>query len=337
MPETFFKSFIAKKPCAVVFPYLHMQAEPSKSYVDFNKRRFWLSMTGTISLLEKALLEKSSESSFADRVRQSIIEKGISQLEESLRGMPQEYIQLAEFVMRGALSQRKELIAEQILPSKSFFALSGRIYPLFEGGQNASIADRRYSLGLTPSSSIEELESKYLKAIEAEKRKKAAGIRLEAMQALKEKQWLDKNKNIGFRLVKDRFYAFTKVEPYILFERLNNAYYEFPEAEAGIPLFLNQNSIDFGRLYVLNSYSHPSISSFDTPMQAICAGSYDYEAAKRRHSSPYAVLEELMEKARTVLREEYRSRGKPYYFLTNQKFDKFKTTYFNEKKVANIG
>lgn len=337
MPETFFKSFIAKKPCAVVLPYLHMQADAKESYVDFNKSRFWLSMTGTISQLENALLEKSSEDSFAGKVRQSVIEKGISDLEESLKQMPREYIQLAEFVMHNALSQKKELIAGQILPSKSFFVLSGKVYPLFECGSNAVIENKAYTLGLTPSSSIEELESKYLKAIEAEKRKKGSGIRLEAMQALKEKRWLDSGKNIGFRIIKERFYAFTKVNSYILFERMNNSYYEFPEAEVGVPLFLNERGIDFGKLYVLNSYSHPSISCFDTPMQAICAGSYDYEAVKRRHKSPFAVLEELMEKARTVLTEEYRSRGKPYYFLTNAKFDRLKTYYFNEKKVANIG
>lgn len=337
MAETFFKSFIAKKPCAVVFPYLHMQADTKESYVDFNTSRFWLSMTGTISQLEKALLEKSGEDSFADRVRQGIIEKGILNLEESLKQMPREYIQLAEFVMHNALLQKKELIAGQILPSKSFFVLSGRVYPLFECGSNAVIGNKAYTLGLTPSSSIEELESKYLKAIESEKRRQGNGIRLEAMQALKEKRWLDSGKNIGFRIIKDRFYAFTKVDSYVLFERMNNSYYEFPKAEVGVPLFLNESGIDFGKLYVLNSYSHPSISCFDTPMQPICAGSYDFGAVKKRHKSPFAVLEELMEKARTVLTEEYRSRGKPYHFLTNARFDRLKISYFNEKKVANIG
>lgn len=337
MPETFFKSFIAKKPCAVVFPYLHMQAEAGESYVDFDRKRFRLLMAGTISQLEKAMLEKSSETSFADKVRNSIIEKGILGLEESLKELPQEYIQLAEFIMCGALSQKKEMIAGQILPSKSFFALSGKIYPLFESGSNAVIESKKYTLGLTPSSSIEELESKYLKAIESEKRKQGIGIRLEAMQALKEKMWFDSRKNIGFRLIKSRFYAFTKIEPYILFERMNNAYYEFPQAEVGIPLFLNERGIDFGRLYVLNNYSHPSLSCLDIPLQPICAGSYNYEAVKSRHSNLQGVLEELMEKARTVLTREYRSRGKPYYFLTNSKFDKMKISYFNKKKVTNIG
>lgn len=337
MPDTFFKSFIAKKPCAVVFPYVHMQADARESYVDFNKSRFWLSMTGTINGLENALLEKNSESSFADRVKQDVIEKGALSLEQSLNGMPKEYVRLAEFVMHGDLPQKKGIIAERVLPSKNFFAVSGKIYPLFEGGQNAAIANKRYSLGLTPSSSIDELDSKYMKALEYEKRKRGLCAKLDAMQGLKEKRWLDSGKNIGFRIIKERFYAFTKVDSYVLFERMNNAYYEFPEAEVGVPLFLNEKGIDFGKLYVLNTYSHPSISCFEIPMQPICAGSYDYESVKRRHKSPFAVLEELMEKARTVLTEEYRSRGKPYYFLTNAKFDRFKISYFNEKKVTNIG
>lgn len=337
MPETFFKSFIAKKPCAVIFPYLHMQAESSESYVDFGKKRFWLSMTGTISQLEKAMLEKGSETSFAEKVRKSKIEKGISQLEDALKDIPTEYVQLAEFVMHSKSVHKNDAIAESILPSKSFFVFSSRIYPLFECGSNAFIENKMYMLGTNPSSSIEELDSNYLKAIESEKRKQGIGIRLDAMQALKEKRWFDSRKNIGFRLIKNKFYAFTKVESYVLFERLNNAYYEFPQAEVGIPLFLNEKGIDFGRLYVLNTYSHPSLSCFETPMQAICAGSYNYESVKKRHSNPQEVLEELMEKARTVLTGEYRSRGKPYYFLTNAKFDRLRTSYFNEKKVTNIG
>lgn len=337
MPESFFKSFIAKKPSAIIFPNLFMEGN-GESYVDFESKRYRLAMVGTISRLEKAFLECRDETGIAEKVRRGSIERGIAFLESELRHLPKEYIQLAEFVMQAkSPSSKCSSIAESILPSRSFFILGNSVYPLFESGHNAVIERKQYTLGLRPCFSINELEGKYQKAIEAEKRKQGIGAKLFALEALKQGCWFDENKNIGFKIIKERFYAYTKVNPYILFERMNECYYSFPAAEVGIPLFLNANGIDFGKLYVLGKYSHPSLPSLGIEMQPICAGSYDYDAVKRRHSSSYAVLEELMEKARNVLTTEYKSRGKPYYFLTNHNFNSMKVSYFDKSKVTNIG
>ncbi len=331
MPETFFSSFIAKKPSVIINSMLHMEGS-GNDFIQYPGKKINLESICSMSLFEKAFLEKQ-EQSVAEKARADKLSSAICCLEAK---QPKERIQLAELVMSGKILKSNNLLLDSALPSKSLFIYSNQAYPLFECGNNAYINGKRYSLGLTPLSSLKEIEEKYVKA--ASSSFCNAETKLNCLEALVSGSYYDDKKNIGFKIINDKFVVFTKIKPYILYETQNNSYYQFPEAAIGAPLFMRNNCLDFGKLYVINAYSHPALPSFDAELQMICTGKYDYNAIKRIHKSPEKQIEALMEKARGVLCSEYRSRGTPYYHLTNARFERQRITgYVDQKKVTNIG
>jgi hypothetical protein len=331
MPETFFSSFIAKKPSVIINSVLLMEGL-GNDFIHYPGKKINLESICGMSLFEKAFLEKQ-EQSVAEKAKADKLNSAISCLESK---QSKERIQLAELIMSGRQLKSNNLLLDSVLPSKSLFIYSNQAYPLFECGNNAHINGRNYSLGLSPVSSLKEIEEKYIKA--ASSSFCNAGTKLNCLEALASGKYYNETKNIGFKILNDKFVVFTKIKPYILFEALNNSYYQFSEAVIGSPLFMRNNCLDFGKLYVINAYSHPALPSFDAELQMICTGKYDYNAIKRIHKSPEKQIEALMEKARGVLCNEYRSRGTPYYHLTNARFDRQRITGFvNKEKVTNLG
>ncbi|MFH1065795.1 MAG: hypothetical protein V1734_04805 [Nanoarchaeota archaeon] len=331
MPETFFSSFIAKKPSVIINSMLHMEGN-GNDFIEHCGKRINLEGICSMALFEKAFLEKQ-ERSVADKAKADKLSSAISVLEAK---QSKERIRLAELVMSGKAPKSNNLLLGSVLPSKSLFIYSNQAYPLFECGNNACINGRNYSLGLSPLSSLKEIEEKYIKT--ASNSCCNSETKLNCLEALASGHYYDDKKNTGFKIINDKFVVFTKIKPYVLYESLNNSYYRFPEAVIGAPLFMRNNCLDFGKLYVLNAYSHPALPSFDAELQMICTGKYDYNAIKRIHKQPKEQIEGLMEKARGVLCNEYRSRGTPYYFLTNSRFDRQRITgSVNKEKVTNLG
>lgn len=331
MPETFFSSFIAKKPSAIINSMLHMEGN-GNDFIEHQGKRINLESICSISLFEKSFLEKQGQS-VAEKARADKLSPVISAMEAK---QPKERIQLAELVMSGRQLKSNNLLLDSALPSKSLFIYSNQAYPLFECGHNARINGKNYSLGLSPVSSLKEIEEKYVKA--ASSSFCNAETKLNCLESLASGEYYDDKKNIGFKILNGKFVVFTKVKPYILYESLNNSYYRFPEAVIGAPLFMRDNCLDFGKLHVINAYSHPALPSFDAELQMICTGKYDYNAIKRIHKQPKDQIGALMEKARGVLCSEYKSRGTPYYHLTNARFVNQRITgNIDKKKVANLG
>jgi len=331
MPETFFSSFIAKKPSAIINSMLLMEG-PGNDFIEHQGKRINIESICSMALFEKAYLERQ-EQSVADKAKADKLNPAISSLESKL---PKERVRLAELVISGKAPKSNNLLLDSVLPSKSLFIYSSHVYPLFECGNNAHINGRNYSLGLSPVSSLKEIEKKYIKA--ASNSFCNAEIKLNCLEAIASGYYYDDKSNIGFKIINDKFVIFTKIKPFVLYESLNNSHYQFPEAVIGAPLFLGNNCLDFGKLYVINAYSHPALPSFDAELQMICTGKYDYNAIKRIHKQPKEQIEALMEKARSVLCNEYRSRGTPYYYLTNSRFEKQRITgNIDKKKVTNLG
>ncbi|MBU2638711.1 MAG: hypothetical protein KJ955_07085 [Nanoarchaeota archaeon] len=330
MPESFFSTYLAKTCAAISYPEMYRKDEDGKDgFVQFYGHEIRLARAGTVAQLEHAFIEqKLRNTSIIDCIRKSSIESAVKKLEAQTSHFHSSFQVLADFIVNSRLPETQPEIAEKVLPMHDLFILNGNVYPLFEPGANAKIGNKRYNLGLTPIATIPELEKSYQDALKKNNAGKpclyARKITLEALAA---GEYYDAERKIGFRIINNEFYAITKVAPYILYEKRNGSYYAFPEAVAGSRIFFNKNRIDFGKLHVLNAYTHPSLSSANKAMQAICTGNYDYDAIRRRHPGNYvAQIAELMEKARTVFTEEYRSRGKPYAYLSDKRFDAQKIT-----------
>lgn len=194
---------------------------------------------------------------------------------------------------------------ESVMPLGNFFVYRGRLFPLIENKLGSlKIGGRNYSISNKFHATIEEIE----------KRRTKAGPSLP-------RKFYDERKMMGFEIIGKTFYVVTKIEPFVLYERLNRKHYRFGRARVGSALIKNGNNISFGPLKVLDSYSHPSLQSINKPFQKICVGSFSYNSIRERHpGSLEEQLLELMRKGRNVLTKEYRSRGKPYHFLTEVHF-----------------
>ncbi len=330
MPESFFSAYLAKTCAAISYPELYRKDEQgSDGVVQFYGHEIRLARACSVPQLEQAFMEKSKSChSIIDCIRKTNIESAMKTLEEQASCFPSGFQALADFIVNRRLPETQPAIAEKVLPMRDLFILNGNVYPLFEPGLNAKIGGRRYNLGLTPIATIAELENAYYNALQ----RLGAGrpdiyAKKAALEALAAGDYYDLERQVGFRIINNEFYAVTEVMPYILYEQRNSSYYQFKAAIVGSRLFFNKKGVDFGKLHVINAYTHPSLASVNKPMQAICTGNYDYDAIKRRHSGDYAAqIEELMEKAGAVLTEEYRSRGKPYAYLTDKRFDAQKIT-----------
>ncbi|HII15118.1 MAG TPA: hypothetical protein HA362_02290 [Nanoarchaeota archaeon] len=316
VPDTFFRYF-SEGPCVIVYPAVYQACNGyGGAYMDFFGCRIGLVQKTTIPMLEQDYLAKSGMHSGLLSAIRTKAESGTQSphLQPALLVITQ----LSGAVGGGA-------IAEHVLPKKELLFLNSMVYPLFESSRgDIFVRGRNFNLGLSHIAAVSDIEADYKKKI----RKRAAGSPLRmALDSIAEGIFYDNEKQVGFRIMDSRFYVFTKIQPYILYERKNGAYYSFGEAEVGAPVFMNADSVDFGKLYVLNPYSHPSLPAAGKPLQCICTGRYDYGSIKRLHpDNPKLQLEALMEKARAVLTEEYRSNAKPYAFLTDSRFERQRIT-----------
>lgn len=325
MPESFFSTYLGRACAAISYPELYRKDEDGRDgFVQFYGHEIRLARICTILQLEHAFIEQSQRTeSIISCIRKGSLESAVKALEVQTSHFHPSFRILADFIVSTRLPEAQHGVAEKVLPMRDLFILNGNIYPFFEHGMNARIGDKRYNLGLARVATIEELEKSYQNAVKKHNLDKPClYARKMALEALAAGEYYDSERKIGFRIINNEFYAITKVNPYILYEQRNNSFYQFPEAVVGSRLFFNRKGIDFGKLHVLNAYTHPSLAAVNKPMQAVCTGSYDYDAIKKRHSGDYAAqVEELMEKARTVLAEEYRSKGRPYAYLTDKRFD----------------
>ncbi len=140
--------------------------------------------------------------------------------------------------------------------------------------------------------------------------------------------------NLGFEINENAFHLYTKVQDYILYEKLNGNYYKFPRAKVATKLISNRGSIIWNQLVVMGAYTHPSLAYTNKPFQKICTGDFSYSSIKRKHANIEAQLLEVMHFARKVLTECYFSSGQPYSLLTDSKYDSMKVTGSIDKRMV---
>jgi hypothetical protein len=161
---------------------------------------------------------------------------------------------------------------------------------------------------------VDEIEKKYLNILKRE----LSGNQGALGRMVKKKYFFDRSKNIGFLITRDDFYVFTKVKPYTLFERKNGKHYAFCEAKVGAIL----TGKNWGKLIVVDNYTHPSLPEFNKSFQQICSGDFDYNKIKRKNPENAATqIVDLLHKGRRMLTTEYVSSEKEWYQLTDSIFD----------------
>lgn len=128
------------------------------------------------------------------------------------------------------------------------------------------------------------------------------------------------SKNLGYKIINDDFYAFTKVGKYEIYNPHKKDFHVFPDIELALKLDYDERIIVKG-LYVLNSYSHPALPQFKKPLQKICTG--DLKANDYYLSLNGSVKEKIkavLDFGKNVLSKGYTLNAKPYHNLNNPSF-----------------
>lgn len=159
----------------------------------------------------------------------------------------------------------------------SFFGLN----PKYNG--KLRLNGRRYEIGDLEKISISELDKKYISIISASTNgnsdtEKSFFSKMSLFEKVNNYEFYDPRTRIGFHIKNDHeFYVFKKTEPFILLERINGKYYQFPEAKIGLLLARLTGKIDYGeKPVIINKYIHPSINilSLNKPYSIPCTGEY---------------------------------------------------------------
>ncbi|MFH1638158.1 MAG: hypothetical protein ABIB71_07055 [Candidatus Woesearchaeota archaeon] len=210
-------------------------------------------------------------------------------------------------------------IVESILP-KDFFNHKGRIFHLEKGKGNIKVRMKSYRIGSYFKSidDIIPIHDYYIRnSIQGN-----AGNSLKKLIGRKVDYQL--SNNLGFETIGESFYLFTAVPPYILYEKLNSSYYQFPAARVATRLISYNSKVKCDPLIVMEPYTHPSLGYTNKPFQKICTGNFKYDDIMKKNKSTEEQLLALMHYARKVLTECYFSSGNPYNLLTHSKYSHMK-------------
>jgi hypothetical protein len=226
---------------------------------------------------------------------------------------------LAKFVIEDLIEEKFSLneidfVISSVLP-KFIMVNKGEYYILKTDMRGkVKVAGKKFISEMGPLP-VPYLEKKYLETIEKKYFRKGL------VEILKDGEYYDSEKDIGFLINKKDFYAFTKVKPYVLYERLNGKYYKFDETKVGTRLKWILGNIYWGDLKVLNNYTHPSLSQENEAFQVICVGDYKYGSIRNKYPNNLKkqVLE-VLKKGRKVLTTEYLSSNRSWHRLIENKF-----------------
>lgn len=203
-------------------------------------------------------------------------------------------------------------VISKAIPAEGILVRCGVWYRIYEDGNGTvKVNGKGYSAMKRPCI-IEDIERRYQRLLD--EALFCGGNGLEGKVA--GKKYYDKEKGIGFVIENNDFYVFTEVGPYALYERSNGSYYRFGKVRVGSRLEISNGEIEWGKLLVMDSYSHPSLPEADMPYQSVCVGNFDYETIRQRHPGDVRMqVIELMRKGRKVLTTEYTSHDRSWHKL----------------------
>jgi len=338
IPQTFFSSFFKDKVSLLIDNKVYRSCRHnSEICLRWRNKEEWFTRGCSIENLENAYFERYENElqkytiALAEEKRRSLehIATSIDMLKSRLKPETAQFIEFANIIMHGSnevqKNEKKECIATKMLRetfrSNAVFVYRNNFYPLleFERGEILFGNSRRI---LGRQVSAEEIDKDYKNRIQNRLCKKVesayTNLKKEenTIRAVMSRKYYDKQRNMGFEIINNDFFAITIVEPYILYERSNGKYYLFDTAKIGSKMTKIGNSIELSPLIVINSYSHPYLSQKDTPFQRICTGSFDY--ATIRHGGIYEQIHNILRFGRKLLTRGYRFTGsgeRPYRTL----------------------
>ncbi|MEA3378393.1 MAG: hypothetical protein U9Q69_02015 [Nanoarchaeota archaeon] len=232
----------------------------------------------------------------------------------------QEMITLADLVLdildgSKIVIENKESILGQMANNDSVLISNGQLYfldPVSDGP--IKIANGRYAVS-SPPNPLEIYEGAYQKSL---RETMDFYENTKALKYLKEGFFLDPDKNLGFILNDESFYACTKVKPYVLYEKKNSKYYQFDEALVGVRLYLAADKVNMDRLIVVNDYKHPALPEINKPFQPICLGKYDEKKLRQKNIDEQ--IKEYLRKGHKALTKEYINPKLTWYSLAEAVF-----------------
>lgn len=307
VPDAFLDSYFKGRACIVAAGSIFAIGNAGDGQFLFHGKQFGLEKIAELRLLEQAYLEAHC----------SLLPK-----------LPSSMREFADIIVNRICKEkqkpRENMRAVNDILSGDFLAYNGRLFPLVRSIEgDIKIGKKSYCLGRYVAKAISDVEQEYIAS-------------LQNIDCNMPERYYNEKRSIGYEIIEKSFYAITKIAPYILYERLNSRYYKFGPATIGAALYKEDKEISSGKLKVLSSYSHPSLPCFDKPMQTICVGNFDYGSIRKRHpGSLEEQIVELMRKGRHALTMEYKSRGKPYHFLTEKYFEHMETASPEARLVTN--
>ncbi|MFH1850218.1 MAG: hypothetical protein ABH879_08640 [archaeon] len=207
---------------------------------------------------------------------------------------------------------------------ESVLAYYGKLYDLAEGGNQLLIDGKGYELR-EAKTSLEGLSERYSARLEDHIIKAAgdcrqnirigSGVSAAASQGF----YYDPEKKVGCE-VKNGFFLYTIVDPYILYEPANGRYYGFPEAKIGIELCTREGIILWKDPVVINPYSHPSLHLRNGAYQRICNGSFSYTDLKKNYPDIITQLCRLISKSRDLMTRGYYGESGAWHSLEEPMF-----------------
>jgi len=312
LPETFFKSYFSENLCFVIDGMIYGLVDGKKGF-RFHNRRFALDKREPITKLEDAYMERH----------------GLQTTGLAVGGEHMDFLELVvNRVCKENLSlnqKKRSHILKGIVPM-DFFSYNGRFYSLYESLKGeVMVKGKSFCLAKYPSLTVDEADARY-------RDKLARNISLGTSLG---KSYYNESKRIGYDIIEGCFYAKTIVKPYVLYEMINRKHYLFKQATVCSELFKDKQGIAFSPLRVMEKYSHPSLAGLGKPMQKICVGDFSYDSI-RNIGCLEEQIESLLRKGANLLTRGYRSRGKPYHFLTENHFQKMEVKNPDISLVSNV-
>ena len=245
-------------------------------------------------------------------------------------GMKKEQLnELSGFIVNNVIPNRSaakpcDSILLSILPDRDYLVFRGRFHELApRNAANAIVhANKKdYAVGANLGLDLKELEQDYVQRLNT------AGFT--------DHSGYDKKSNIGYLTDSSGFYVYAIVNPYILYERLNDKYYQFPETRIGLRLSKQKNKIIWGNPVVIDNYSHPALPDENKPFQDICSGLFNFNAIREKYKDPVLQVRAALVKTEEILTMGYFSNVGSWHKLKDEIFRSYETRNITGCRVTN--
>jgi hypothetical protein len=285
-------------------------------FMDWNGSRFSLTPGERLSKLEELYFERIENMSL-----------------DKENGVKEEHILIAKKLL-GLGEERisRAGIIDNVFPEGCFLAYLGRFFNLKNSHRgNISINNQRYSIG-EKAFALEEKEILYKKEITR------SGLKQQdySLEQLVKKGYYNKNRNFGLEIHEGEIYAFTNVEPYVLYDKHTGNNFLFAEAKVATKLNLDGQKVRWGPLVVINPYTHPAIPQKNKAFQKICMGKFDYDSIRRRYNDPRKQILAALYRGRQALTRGYYGESGAWKRLRDEDFAQMQVRNFRKELVTNI-